>query len=64
VQQLKGGATEAFRFKSKVEDGGQVTGKLNGQVHKAEFGYLTPNLSIRHEIIIDDNGTITIVEGP
>jgi hypothetical protein len=37
---------------------------LDGQVHNAEFGYFTPNLSNRHEIIFDDNGTITIVEVP
>ena len=60
IRQLRVGATEAFRFKSKAEDGGQVTGKLNGRVHNAEFGYFTPNLSTRHQIIFDDNGTITI----
>ena len=60
IRQLKVGATESFRFKSKAEDGGQVSGNLNGQVHKAEFGYFTPNLSTRHQIIFDDNGTITI----
>jgi hypothetical protein len=64
VKELKGGATEPLRFKSKAEDGGQVNGMLDGQVHNAEFGYFTPNLSNRHEIIFDDNGTITIVEVP
>jgi hypothetical protein len=53
-----------LRFKSKAEDGGQVNGMLDGQVHNAEFGYFTRNLSNRHEIIFDDNGTITIVEVP
>ena len=64
VTQLKGGATETLRFKSKAEDGGQVSGKLDGLAHNVEFGYFTPNLSIRYEIIFDDNGTITIVEVP
>ena len=64
VKQLKGRATETLRFKSKAEDGGQVSGELDRLVHKVEFGYFTPNLSNRHEIIFDDNGTITIVEVP
>jgi hypothetical protein len=64
VNKLKGGATETLRFKSKAEDGGQVSGKLDGLAHNAEFGYFTPNLSNRHEIIFDDNGTITVVEVP
>ena len=64
VNKLKGGATETLRFKSKTEDGGQVNGKLDDLAHKVEFGYFTPNLSTRHEIIFDDNGTITIVEVP
>ncbi len=64
VKQLKGGATETLRFKSEAEDGGQVNGKLDGLVHKVKFGYFTPNLSNRHEVIFDDNGTITTVEMP
>jgi len=64
VEKLKGGATDTLRFKSKVEDGGQVGGKLDGLAHNVEFGYFTPNLSNRHEIIFDDNGTITILEVP
>ena len=64
VKKLKGRATETLRFKSKAEDGGQVSGELDRLVHKVEFGYFTPNLSNRHEIIFDDNGTITIVEVP
>jgi hypothetical protein len=64
VNKLKGGATETLRFKSKAEDGGQVSGKLDGLAHNAEFGYFTPNLSNRHEIIFDDSGTITVVEVP
>ena len=64
VEKLKGGATDTLRFKSEVEDGGQVSGKLDRLVHKVEFGYFTLNLSNRHEIIFDDNGTITIVEVP
>ena len=64
VKKLKGRATETLRFKSKAEDGGQVSGNLNDLAHKVEFGYFTPNLSNRHEIIFDDNGTITVVEVP
>ncbi|MFL3666106.1 MAG: hypothetical protein ACJ06V_05945 [Verrucomicrobiota bacterium] len=64
VKKLKGRATETLRFKSKAEDGGQVSGELDRLVHKIEFGYFTPNLSNRHEIIFDDNGTITIVAVP
>ncbi|MFP6617798.1 MAG: hypothetical protein VB877_00520 [Pirellulaceae bacterium] len=43
-----------------AEDGGQVTGQLDGEEQKAEFGYFTPNLSTQHEIVFTDNGTITI----
>lgn len=64
VKKLKGRATETLRFKSKAEAGGQVSGELDRLVHKVEFGYFTPSLSNRHEIIFDDNGTITIVEVP
>ena len=64
VKKLKGGATDTLRFTSEAEDGGQVSGKLDGLVHNVEFGYFTSNLSTRHEIIFDDNGTITIVEVP
>ena len=64
VKKLKGGATDTLRFKSQAEDGGQVSGKLDGLAHNVEFGYFTPNLSTRHEIIFDDNGTITTVEVP
>ena len=64
MNKLKDKATETLRFKSRAEDGGQVSGKLNGLAHNAEFGYFTPNLSNRHEIIFDDNGTITVVEAP
>ena len=64
VKKLKGGATDTFRFTSEAEDGGQVSGKLDGLAHNIEFGYFTPNLSTRHEIIFDDNGTITTVEVP
>ena len=64
VKQLKGRSTETLRFKSKAEDGGQVSGKLGDLAHKVEFGYFTPNLSTRHEIIFNDHGMITIVEEP
>ena len=64
VKKLKSGATDTLRFTSKAEDGGQVSGKLDGMAHTVEFGYFTPNLSTRHEIIFDDNGTITTVEVP
>ena len=64
VKKLKGGATDTLRFTSEAEDGGQVSGELDRLVHKVEFGYFTPNLSTRHEIIFDDNGTITTIEVP
>ena len=64
VKKLKGGATDTLRFSSEAEDGGQVSGKLDGMALNVEFGYFTPNLSTRHEIIFDDNGTITTVEVP
>ena len=64
VKKLKGGATDNLRFTLEAEDGGQVSGKLDGLAHYVEFGYFTPNLSTRHEIIFDDSGTITTIELP
>ena len=64
MKKLKGGATDTLRFTSEAEDGGQVSGKLDGLAQNVEFSYFTPNLSTRHEIIFDDNGTITTVEVP
>ena len=64
VKKLKGGATDILLFRSEAEDGGQVSGKLDGLAHNVEFGYFTPNLSTRHEIIFDDNGTIATVAVP
>ena len=64
VKKLKGGSTDNLRITSEAEDGGQVSGKLDGLAHNVEFGYFTPNLSTRHEIIFDDNGTITTIEVP
>ena len=59
IKELKGGANHTLFFKSKAEDGGKVTAKLDGNVHQAEFGYFTPNMSTSAIISLEDNGTIT-----
>ena len=59
IEKLKGGASHTLSFKSKVEGGGKVTAKLDGNVHQAEFGYFTPNMSTSTIISFEDNGTIT-----
>ena len=59
IKELKGGANHILFFKSKAEDGGKVTAKLDGNVHQAEFGYFTPNMSTSAIISLEDNGTIT-----
>ena len=59
IKELKGGASHTLFFKSKAEDGGKVTAKLDGNVHQAKFGYFTPNMSTSTIISFEDNGTIT-----
>ena len=58
IEKLKGGASHALLFKSKKEDGGKVTAKLDGKMHQAEFGYFTPNMLTSATIYFEDNGTI------
>jgi len=64
IDRLEGGESKEFSFKSKKEDGGLITGNLNGKTIKGEFGYFTPNLSNNFEIILDDNGGIEIKDLP
>ena len=64
IDQFEGGATERFRFSSRAEDGGLFRGSLNGQEFKAQFGYFTPNLASQLEIVLSDDGTIMVQEGP
>ena len=59
IEKLKGGASHTLFFKSKVEGGGKVTAKLDGNVHQAEFGYFTPNMPASAMIYFEDNGTIS-----
>lgn len=60
IKQLDGGTTESIRFQSQVEGGGEISGTLEGENYRAEFGYFTPNLSTEEEIMFNDNGSITI----
>ena len=55
---------KSFRFKSKKEDGGLITGNLNGKAIKSAFGYFTPNLGNNMEIVLDDQGGIEIKNLP
>ena len=48
--------------KSKAEDGGFVNGKLDGQNYAIEFGYFSPNLSTKFEVVFNDDGKITVVQ--
>ena len=64
IKQLEGGATESFRFQSQAEGGGEISGTLDGDHYKAEFGYFTPNLSTEEEITLADDGTIKILDRP
>ena len=59
IEKLKSGVNRTLFFKSKAEGGGKVTAKLDGNVHQAEFGYFTPNMSTSTLISFEDNGTIT-----
>ncbi len=64
IKQLDGGATESIRFQSQVEGGGEISGTLEGENYRAEFGYFTPNLSTEEEITLADDGAIEILGRP
>ena len=62
IEQLGGGVTESIRFTSRAEDGGKITGTLEGKRYEAKFGYFTPNLPTQEHIILADDGTIEVVD--
>ena len=64
IDHLKGGESKEFRFKSKKEDGGLITGNLNGKAIKSAIGYFTPNMGNNMEILLDDQGGIEIKNLP
>ena len=64
IDRLKRGESKEFRFKSKKEDGGLITGNLNGKPIKSAIGYFTPNLGNNMEIVLDDQGGIEVKNLP
>ena len=42
IERLEGGASQAFQFLSKAEDGGVISGNLNGKIFQSEIGYFIP----------------------
>ena len=60
IDGLKGGDSKGFSFKSKKEDGGVITGNLDGKEIKSEIGYFTPNIVNNIKIILNDQGGIDI----
>ena len=64
IDGLKGGDSKSFSFKSKKEDGGVITGNLDGKLIKSEIGYFTPNIGNKIKIILDDHGGIEIKNLP
>ena len=64
IDGLKGGDSKGFSFKSKKEDGGVITGNLDGKEIKSEIGYFTPNIGNNIKIILDDQGGIEIKNLP
>ena len=39
-----------------------MNGKLDGQNYAIEFGYFSLNLSTKFEVVVNDNGKITVVQ--
>ena len=64
IDLLKTGESRDFRFKSIKEDGGLITGNLNGEAIKSSIGYFTPNMGNNIEILLDDQGGIKIKNLP
>jgi hypothetical protein len=64
IDRLNRGESKEFRFKSKKEDGGLITGNLNGKAIKSTIGYFTPNLGNNMEIVLDDQGGIEVKNLP
>jgi len=64
IDGLKGGDSKRFSFKSKKEDGGVITGNLDGKEIKSEIGYFTPNMGNKIKIILEDQGGIEIKNLP
>ena len=64
IDLLKAGESKEFSFKSKKEDGGVITGNLDGKEIKSEIGYFTPNIGNKIKIILDDQGVIEIKNLP
>ncbi|MDA7680108.1 hypothetical protein N8622_02520 [bacterium] len=64
IDLLKAGESRDFRFKSIKEDGGLITGNLNGEAIKSSIGYFTPNMGNNIEILLDDQGGIKIKNLP
>ena len=61
---MKAGESMDFRVKSLNEDGGLITGNLNGEAIKSSIGYFTPNMGNNIEILLDDQGGIEIKNLP
>jgi hypothetical protein len=64
IDRLKRGESKEFRFKSKKEDGGLITGNLKGKAIKSTIGYFTTNMGNNIEIVLDDQGGIEIKNLP
>ena len=64
IDGLKGGNSKGFSFKSKKENGGVITGNLDGKEIKSKIGYFTPNMVNNIKIILDDQGGIDIKNLP
>ena len=64
IDLLKAGESKEFSFKSIKEDGGLITGNLNGKAINSSIGYFTPNIVNNIEILLNDQGRIEIKNLP
>ena len=57
---IESSTKSAYVFKTEVESGGTLIGKLDGKEYQKKFGYFTNNMSTKYEIYLKDEGLIDV----
>ena len=60
IDHFDSGESKKFTFHSRSEGGGIITGYIGQNISKSKFGYFTPNLSEKVNVILNDDGSIVI----
>ena len=58
--QIESSTKSVYVFKTEVESGGTLIGKLDGKEYQKKFGYFTNNMSTNYEIYLKDDGLIDV----